>query len=225
MPARRTTGHRVSKSAVLRLPKPSLPAGYLKLDWKKLEKAYGHKIPEKARDEIILTTTRMLQRSEAEYHARPLSESIEHIDRLKKAANNLLAAFKGAEIGKVGARRSPTGHLHPFPKRSFPRRCAACPRSRATCGSDLPRPTWRPPPMSARDTRNVQLPRPDAAPPWPLRARLRASLQPACAHSFLARRPRVSAASWSAACSSVLSTASLGYLTDAETYTHEPASN
>jgi hypothetical protein len=94
---------RVSKSAVRRLPKPSLPAGFLKLseaDWEKLEneKAYGHKIPEKARAEIIFATTRMLQGSEAEYHARPLSESIEHITRLGELAKELRAAWTASDL-------------------------------------------------------------------------------------------------------------------------------
>jgi hypothetical protein len=89
-------GPRVSKSAVRRLPEPVLPGGFFKLseaNWKKLEKEFVRKIPKKARGEIIMATTRMLQRSEAEYHARPVSESIKHITRLGKAANNLLAAW------------------------------------------------------------------------------------------------------------------------------------
>ena len=84
-----------------RLPKPWLPVGFLKLDeadWKRLEKAFGHIIPDEARAEFITATKRMLRRSEAEYHARPLSETIKHITRLKKAANNLLAAWTASGL-------------------------------------------------------------------------------------------------------------------------------
>jgi hypothetical protein len=84
-----------------RLPKPWLPVGFLKLeqaDWKRLENAFGHIIPDKARGEIITATKRMLRRSEAEHHQRPLSETIEHITRLKKAANNLLAAWTASGL-------------------------------------------------------------------------------------------------------------------------------
>jgi hypothetical protein len=58
-------------------------------DWKKLEKAYGRDIPERARDEIYTATKRMLWRSDAE-HSRRLSESIEYMARCKKKANDLL---------------------------------------------------------------------------------------------------------------------------------------
>jgi hypothetical protein len=93
---KRKPGRRVSKSAVRRLPKPWLPVGVLKVsvaNWRKLEKAHGRKIPEEARGEIIAATRRMLRQSEAEYHARPSRESIRHITRLRKAANNLLAVW------------------------------------------------------------------------------------------------------------------------------------
>jgi hypothetical protein len=99
----RKPGRRVSKSAVRRLPKPSLPVGVLKVsaaDWRKLEneKAYGRKIPEEARGEIIAATRRMLRQSEAEHHARPSRESIKHIARLRKAANDLLAAWTASGL-------------------------------------------------------------------------------------------------------------------------------
>ena len=94
MPGRK---RRVSKSAGPRLPKPSgLVVSFSKpseAEWEKLEEAYGRKIPDEARSEIIAATTRMLRESIEEYHARPLSESIKHITRLRKAANNLLAAW------------------------------------------------------------------------------------------------------------------------------------
>ena len=86
---------------IRRLPKPWLPGGFLELDevdWKRLEKALGRIIPNEARGEIITATKRMLRRSEAEYHARPLSETIKHITRLKKAANNLLAAWTASGL-------------------------------------------------------------------------------------------------------------------------------
>ena len=85
----------------LRLPKPWLPSGFLKpddVDWERIENAFGQTIPHKARGEIITATKRMLRRREAEYHARPLSETIKHITRLKKAANNLLAAWTASGL-------------------------------------------------------------------------------------------------------------------------------
>jgi hypothetical protein len=62
-------------------------------DWEKLQTAYGCVIPEEARWKIIAATRLMLSRAAAEHSARPLSESIEHIERLKEAANDLLTAF------------------------------------------------------------------------------------------------------------------------------------
>ena len=81
--------------------KPKLPFRFARpfdfrisdTDWEKLQTAYGHKIPDEARGEIITATKRMLSRSAVEHSLRPVNESIEHITRLKKAANNLLAAF------------------------------------------------------------------------------------------------------------------------------------
>jgi hypothetical protein len=67
-------------------------------DWEKLERAYDRKIPQRARDEIVLATTLMLQGSEAEYHARPASESIKHITRLGKLANALRAAWTASDL-------------------------------------------------------------------------------------------------------------------------------
>jgi hypothetical protein len=97
MPGRK---RRVSKSAVRRLPKPLLPASFLmsEADWEKLEKAYDHKIPKRARRKIMLAMLRMLQGSKAEYHARPVSESIKHITRLGKLAKELLAAWTASDL-------------------------------------------------------------------------------------------------------------------------------
>jgi hypothetical protein len=97
MPGRK---RRVSKSAARRLPKPLLPAGFLmsEADWGKLEKAYRRKIPKRARRKIMLVTMRMLQGSKAEYHARPVSESIKHITRLGKLAKELLSAWTASDL-------------------------------------------------------------------------------------------------------------------------------
>jgi len=62
-------------------------------DWEKLQTAYGCVIAEDARPKIIAATRLMLSRAAAEHSARPLSESIDHIERLKEAANDLLTAF------------------------------------------------------------------------------------------------------------------------------------
>jgi hypothetical protein len=90
----------VRKSAVRRLPKPLLPAGFLmsEADWERLDKAYRHKIPKRARRKIMLAMMRKLQGSTAEYHARPVSESIKHITRLGKLAKELLAAWTASDL-------------------------------------------------------------------------------------------------------------------------------
>lgn len=78
----------------------TLPSGFKvsNADWEKLQAAYGREIPGKARGEIITATKRMLSRSIAEHSLRALSEGIKHITRLKKAANNLLAAFTASGL-------------------------------------------------------------------------------------------------------------------------------
>ena len=86
--------------------KPKSPFGFTlpsdfkvsNANWEKLQTAYGRKIPDKVRGEIVTATKRMLSRSAAEHSLRPLSETIKHITRLKKAANNLLAAWTASGL-------------------------------------------------------------------------------------------------------------------------------
>jgi hypothetical protein len=86
--------------------KPKSPFGFTRpfdfkisdADWEKLQTAYGRKIPDKERGEIITATKRMLSQSAAEHSLRPLSEGIKHITRLKKATNKLLAAFTASGL-------------------------------------------------------------------------------------------------------------------------------
>jgi hypothetical protein len=78
-----------------------LPVGFSRLadfrisaaDREKIQKAFGPLIPDDVWHEIETETRRMLWLAEAEHSARPMSESLEHIDRLRTAAKHLLAAF------------------------------------------------------------------------------------------------------------------------------------
>jgi hypothetical protein len=95
----------ISQRIVVRL-KPRSPFSFIlpsdfklsEADWKKLETAYGRKIPEKARREITTATRHMLSRTAAERSARDASEAIQHIARLRKAANDLLAAWTASGL-------------------------------------------------------------------------------------------------------------------------------
>ena len=83
----------------------TLPSGDLKFsisndDWKRIESAYGHVVPTKARKKIQRVMLQFFQFAEVEQRARPVSEARKRVERVKKAATELKTAIFEQDIGR-----------------------------------------------------------------------------------------------------------------------------
>jgi hypothetical protein len=72
-------------------------------NWGRIEKAYGHPLPDNVRQEILKETKSFLRFEVFERTAQPLRDAIDYVSSIKSAGNSLQNALAGLFDGPVDA--------------------------------------------------------------------------------------------------------------------------